>query len=135
LLEPQTPKINPNTFLKFRPKHNPYSPTFTLTSKEAISQRNLLKVRDKLEVFDLKMQEINLKMLQYKFDLLFFWFETKKEAKQPLVSPEVYQSHDGNGVANAREEKKEACVEDVQEEEEIEFDLDLHPKFDEHEDD
>jgi len=37
------------------PKHNPYSPTFTMSSKKAISRRKLLKLLDKPEAFDLKM--------------------------------------------------------------------------------
>jgi len=59
----------------------------------------------------------------------------RKEAKQHLVSPEVDQGHKGNDVDNGREEEKEACREDVQEEEDIEVNLDLPPKFDEYEDD
>ena len=58
-------------------------------------------------------------MLQYEFDLLSFWFEMRKEAKQPLVSSEVDQSHEGNEVDNAREEEKEGCVEDVRGEEDM----------------
>ena len=105
-----------------------------MSSKKAISRRKLLKLQDKLEAFDLRMQEINLKMLQYEFDLLSFCFEMRKEAKQPLVSPEVDQSHEGNEVDNARKEEKESCVEDVQEEEDMEVSLDLPQKFDEYED-
>jgi len=73
-------------------------------------------------------------MLQYEFDLLSFWFEMRKEAKQPLVSSEADQSHKGNEVDDARDEEKEACVEDIQEED-VEVNLDLPPKFDEYEDD
>ena len=47
-------------------------------------------------------------MLQYAFNLLSFWFEMRKEAKHPLVSPKVDQSHEGNEVDNARGEEKEA---------------------------
>jgi len=76
------------------------------------------------------------------FDLLSLWFEMRGEAKQPLVSPEVDQSHEGNKVDNAREEEneedKEAGVEDTQEkigEENTEVNLGLPPKFDEYEPD
>ena len=76
------------------------------------------------------------------FDLLSLWFEMRGEAKQPLVSPEVDQSHQGNKVDNAREEEneedKEAGVEDTQEkigEENTEVNLGLPPKFDEYEPD
>ena len=55
--------------------------------------------------------------------------------KPPLLSSKVEQRHEGNEVGNAREEGKEACVEYVQEEEDMEVNLDLHPKFDEYEDD
>ena len=66
--KPQTqPK---NTVLKFSAKQYPYSPTFTMSSQKAISRRKLLKLQDKREAFDRTMQEINLKMLQYEFDLL-----------------------------------------------------------------
>ena len=51
----------------------------------------------------------------------------RKEAKQPLVSPEVDQSHEGNKVDNAREEENE--------EEDTEVNFDLPPKFDEYEPD
>ena len=43
----------------------------------------------------------------------------RREAKQPLVSPEVGQSHEANEVDHAREEEneeeKEACVEEIKE--------------------
>ena len=35
----------------------------------------------------------------------------RKEAKKPLLSPKVDQSHEGNEVDNTREVKKEACME------------------------
>ena len=56
-----------------------------MSSRKAISRRKLLKLQDKLETFDLRMQEINLKMFQHEFDLHSFWFEMAKEAEQPLV--------------------------------------------------
>jgi len=81
-------------------------------------------------------------MQQCDFNLLSLWFEMRWEAKQPLVSPEVGQSHEGNVVDNAREEENEeenaACVEDTQEkteEEDTEVNLDLAPKLDEHDPD
>ena len=55
--------------------------------------------------------------------------------KPPLVSPEVDQSHEGNEVDDAREEEKQACVEYIHEEEDMEVNLDLPPKIDENEDD
>ena len=55
--------------------------------------------------------------------------------KPPLLSSKVEQRHEGNEVGNAREEGKEACVEYVQEEEDMEVNLDLPPMFDEYEDD
>ena len=106
-----------------------------MTSQKDIFRRKLLRLCNKLEAFDLKMQEINVKMLQYEFDLLSFWFEMRKEAEQPLVSPELDQSHEGDEVGNARDEEKEACVEHVQGEEDMEVNLDLPLKFDEYEDD
>ena len=59
----------------------------------------------------------------------------RKEAKQPLFSPEAKQRHESNEVDNTREEEKEAYMEDVQEEEDMEVNLDEPPKFDEYEDD
>ena len=59
----------------------------------------------------------------------------RKEAKQPLFSPEANQGHESNEVDNTREEEKEAYMEDVQEEEDMEVNLDQPQKFDEYEDD
>ena len=55
--------------------------------------------------------------------------------KPPLVSPKVDQSREGNEVDNVTDEGKQACVEYVQEEEDMEVNWDLPPKFDENEDD
>ena len=55
--------------------------------------------------------------------------------KPPLLSSKVEQRHEGNEVGNAREEGKEACLEYVQEEEDMEVNLDLPAKFDEYEHD
>ena len=55
--------------------------------------------------------------------------------KPPLVSPKVVQSREGNEVDNVTEEENQACVEYVQEEEDMEVNWDLPPKFGENNDD
>ena len=56
-------------------------------------------------------QALDLRRQERELNLLSLWFEKRRESKQPLVSPEVDQSHKGNEVT-----------------------FDLPPKFDEYED-
>jgi len=61
-----------------------------------MSLRQLLKLKAKFDAFNLKMQQRDLERQQLKldlqwqeFDLLSLWIEMRREAKQPLATPEV----------------------------------------------
>ena len=73
-----------------------------------MSLRKILKLQKELEAFDLRKQEMDWEMQQQavdlerqerELDLLTLWFEERRKSNQPVASPEIDQSHQGNEVA------------------------------------